>query len=98
MGVGFEVSNVQAMPSVVHGLLLLTGDQDVEFSSTSSTMTACMLPCFLWRPEDGVISARIGVTGCYELADVETKISGSLTESGYYRSLQGKSRHEDLES
>lgn len=90
MGVGFEVSNVQAMPSVVHGLLLLTGDQDVEFSSTSSTMTACMLPCFLWRPEDGVISARIGVTGCYELADVETKISGSCCVPKYKRRRLGR--------
>jgi len=44
-------------------------------------MYASLCMCrYLWRPEDGVISARIGVTGCYELADVETKISGSLQE------------------
>jgi hypothetical protein len=30
--VGFEVSNVQAMPSVVHSLLLLPVDQVVELS------------------------------------------------------------------
>jgi hypothetical protein len=29
--IGFEVSDVQAMPSVAHSLLLLTVDRDVEY-------------------------------------------------------------------
>ena len=32
MGVGFEVSDAQATPSVAHSLLLLEVDQDVELS------------------------------------------------------------------
>lgn len=31
-GAGFEVSHARALPSVVHSLLLLSSDQDVELS------------------------------------------------------------------
>ena len=47
MGVGFEVSYAQALPSVEHSCHLLPEDQDVELSATSpapSLPDAAMLP------------------------------------------------------
>ena len=52
VGVGFEVSYAQAMPSVTHSLLLLSADQDVELSAPSpAPFAAChhaaMLPTMM---------------------------------------------------
>lgn len=44
MEVSFEVSYVQAMPNVTHGLLLLFVDQDVELSALSPA--PCLLACY----------------------------------------------------
>ena len=43
VGAGFEVSYVQASPSVVNSLHLLPSDQDVELSSPSPT--PCLSAC-----------------------------------------------------
>ena len=49
LGMGFEVSNAQARPSVSLSLFLLPEDLDVELSASylSSTMSATLPPCFL---------------------------------------------------
>ena len=42
VGVGFEVSYAEAVPSVAHSLLLLPGDQDVELLALlASCQPAC---------------------------------------------------------